>query len=104
MVSQASWLSETTVKCGRGRPAKKQYASMEDLEDDVIIKWLDNKPLTLEEAGILLWMKEGRKTAMPYSKVKVLQVERSAINKLKAAFAKLGINNMEDIRDVLQAR
>ena len=104
MDSQTPWLNETIVKRGRGRPAKQQYASMEDLEDDIIIKWLNNEPLTLEETGVLLWMKEGRKTAKPYSKATILQIERSAISKIKSAFAKLGINDMEDIRDVLQAR
>ena len=87
----------------RGRPAK-QFASIEDAEDEAIIKWLNKEPLTLEETGLLLWMMEGRKTPKPYTKIQVLNIERKALQKVKDSLAKQGINDMEDIKDVLHAR
>ena len=90
-------------KRSRGRPAK-QFASIEDAEDEAIIKWLNKEPLTLEETGLLLWMMEGRKTPKPYTKVQVLNIERKALQKVKNYLAKQGINDMEDIKDVLRAR
>ena len=90
-------------KRSRGRPAK-QFASIEDAEDEAIIKWLNKEQLTLEETGLLLWMMEGRKTPKPYTKVQVLNIERKALQKVKDYFAKQGINDMEDIKDVLRVR
>ena len=90
-------------KRSRGRPPK-QFASIEDAEDEAIIKWLNKEPLTLEETGLLLWMMEGRKTPKPYTKVQVLNIERKALQKVKDSLAKQGINDMEDIKDVLHAR
>lgn len=87
----------------RGRPAK-QFNSIEDAEDEAIIKWLNKEPLTLEETGLLLWMMEGRKTPKPYTKVQVLNIERKALQKVKDSLAKQGISDMEDIKDVLRAR
>lgn len=104
MVHLDSTLTEfQKPKRGRGRPAK-QFNSIEDAEDEAIIKWLNKEPLTLEETGLLLWMMEGRKTPKPYTKVQVLNIERKALQKVKDSLAKQGINDMEDIKDVLRAR
>lgn len=84
------------VKRGRGRP-KKVVKSLEEQEDDVILKWLNFEPMTLEEAALALWMHEGRKTAKPLSKMRIIQLETDAMLKLRQKFKKIGINTFDDV-------
>ena len=90
---------ETFVKRRRGRP-KKERKSLEEMEDDVILKWLNFEPMTFEEAALALWMHEGRKTPKPLSKPRLIAIEAGAMQKIREKFNKIGIKRLDDIYDL----
>lgn len=83
----------------RGRKPKIKL-DIEDQIDDALGKYLFNMPLTLEESALLLWQKEGRKTAIPLSKARIKAIENSALAKIKIGLAKYGITKTDDIFDL----
>ena len=87
---------ETFAKRRRGRP-KKERKSLEEMEDDVILKWLNSEPMTFEEAALALWMHEGRKTPKPLSKPRLIAIEAGAMQKIRKEFSKIGIKQLDDI-------
>lgn len=87
---------ETFAKRRRGRP-KKERKSIEEMEDDVILKWLNFEPMTFEEAALALWMHEGRKTPKPLSKPRLIAIEAGAMQKIREKFSKIGIKQLDDI-------
>ena len=87
---------ETFAKRRRGRP-KKERKSLEEMEDEVILKWLNSEPMTFEETALALWMHEGRKTPKPLSKPRLIAIEASALQKIREKFKKLGIKQFDDI-------
>ena len=87
---------ETFAKRRRGRP-KKERKSLEEMEDEVILKWLNSEPMTFEEAALALWMHEGRKTPKPLSKPRLIAIEARALQKIREKFKKLGIKQFDDI-------
>lgn len=87
---------ETFAKRRRGRP-KKERKSLEEMEDDVILKWLNFEPMTFEEAALALWMHEGRKTPKPLSKPRLIAIEAGAMQKIREKFSKIGIKQLDDI-------
>ena len=89
---------ETFAKRRRGRP-KKERKSLEEMEDEVILKWLNSEPMTFEEAALALWMHEGRKTPKPLSKPRLIAIEASALQKIREKFKKLGIKQFDDISE-----
>ena len=89
---------ETIIKRHRGRP-KKEVKTLEEMEDDVIIKWLNFEPMTFEEAALALWMHEGRKTSKPLSKPRLIAIEAGAMKKIREKFAKIGIKGVGDVYD-----
>ena len=89
---------ETFVKRRRGRP-KKEVKSLEEMEDEVILKWLNFEPMTFEEAALALWMHEGRKTPKPLSKPRLIAIEAGAMQKIREKFNKIGIKRLDDIYD-----
>lgn len=89
---------EVVVKRRRGRP-RKERKSLEEMEDDVILKWLNFEPMTFEEAALALWMHEGRKTPHPLSKPRMIAIEAGALSKIRERFAKIGIKNFGDVYD-----
>lgn len=89
---------ETFVKRHRGRP-RKEKKTLEEMEDEVILKWLNFEPMTFEEAALALWMHEGRKTPKPLSKPRLIAIEAGAMQKIREKFKKLGITQLDDIYD-----
>ena len=87
---------ETFAKRRRGRP-KKERKSLEEMEDEVILKWLNSEPMTFVEAALALWMHEGRKTPKPLSKPRLIAIEAGAMQKIREKFKKLGIKQFDDI-------
>ena len=87
---------ETFAKRRRGRP-KKERKSHEEMEDEVILKWLNFEPMTFEEVALALWMHEGRKTPKPLSKPRLIAIEAGAMQKIREKFKKLGIKQLDDI-------
>lgn len=87
---------DTFVKRRRGRP-KKERKSLEEMEDDVILKWLNFEPMTFEEAALALWMHEGRKTPKPLSKPRLIAIEAGAMQKIRKKFSNIGIKQLDDI-------
>lgn len=87
---------ETFAKRRRGRP-KKEHKSLEEMEDEVILKWLNFEPMTFEEAALALWMHEGRKTPKPLSKPRLIAIEAGAMQKIREKFSKIGIKQLDDI-------
>jgi hypothetical protein len=78
-----------------GRPAKLKL-TQEEQEDEVIRKYIDGEPMTLEEASLALWMADGRKTKRPMTKMGFLKFERRVMDKLRAAIECMGIEK-EDL-------
>lgn len=89
---------EEIIKRGRGRP-RKIVSSLEEQENEVIRKYIDSEAMTLEEAALALWMNEGRVRAKPFTKPMVINIERSALEKVKKGLAKYGIKSLDDIFD-----
>lgn len=89
---------ETVLKRRRGRP-RKERKSLEEMEDDVILKWLNYEPMTFEEAALALWMHEGRKKTKPLSKARMIAIEATAMHKLREKFAEIGVKCLDDICD-----
>lgn len=87
---------ETVLKRGRGRP-RKEVKSLEEMEDDVILKWLNFEPMTFDEAALALWMHEGRKTPKPLSKARLIAIEAGAMHKIRAKFEAIGIKQLDDL-------
>ena len=87
---------ETFAKRRRGRP-KKERKSHEEMEDEVILKWLNSEPMTFEEAALALWMHEGRKTPKPLSKPRLIAIEAGAMQKIREKFSEIGIKQLDDI-------
>lgn len=87
---------ETIIKRRRGRP-RKEVKSLEEMEDDVILKWLNFEPMTFDEAALALWMHEGRKTPKPLSKARMIAIEAGAMSKIREKFNKLGIKQLDDV-------
>ena len=87
---------ETFAKRRRGRP-KKEHKSLEEMEDEVILKSLNSEPMIIEETALALWMHEGRKTPKPLSKPRLIAIEASALQKIREEFKKLGIKQFDDI-------
>lgn len=57
----------------------------------------DGKCLTLEETAFAIWDPE--KEAHPITPMGVLKIERRALEKVKLALKKYGINNLDDVFD-----
>ena len=89
---------ETFAKRRRGRP-KKERKSLEEMEDEVILKCLNIEPMTVEETALALWMNEGRKTPKPLSKPRLIAIEARALQKIREKLKKLGIKRFDDISE-----
>ena len=89
-------MANAEAKRKRGRP-KKPTLSLEEQENAVILKYLNNEPMTLEETALAIWMVEGRKTKRPMTRVGMLAIENKALAKLKTGLKKYGINNLDDV-------
>ena len=53
--------------------------------------------LTLDETAFAVWNPD--KEAKPMTPMGILKIERRALTKLKAEFAKLGVKNLDDVFD-----
>lgn len=84
------------IKRKRGRP-RKEFSSLQDKEDAVVLKYLNGEPMTLDETALAMWMSEGRKAKRPMTKVGVLSIENRALAKLREGLKKYGINNLDDV-------
>lgn len=88
-------LEQTVIKRGCGRPAKV-VKTLEEQEDEVILKYLQGEPLTLEETALSIWMQEGRK-GKPMTKPGIMAIEARALAKLKQKLAERGINDISEL-------
>lgn len=67
------------------------------LKKNAICKHKNGEALTLEETALAIWKPDVEKK--PLSAMGVLKIERRALDKLKLAFKKYGIYNLDDIFD-----
>lgn len=72
----------------------------EEMEENVIYKYLTGQQMTLEETAYAIWMHEGKKTPKPFSKIYTLSLEQRALAKLKKGLAKYGITSVGDVLDL----
>lgn len=77
-----------------GRPAKPKL-TLQEQEDEVILKYLNGEPMTLDEAALAVWMCDGRKTKQPMTKMGFLKYERKILDKLRKEFEKAGLTKEE---------
>lgn len=80
----------------RGRK-HKPILDIEEQLDEALMKYISGIPLTLEDAAILIWQKEGRKTPKPMSKTRIKAIENSALLKLRRGLQKMGITKMDEV-------
>lgn len=76
-----------------GRKAKPKM-SLRDREDEVILKYMNREPMTLEEAALALHMYDnahGIKSKKPMTKMGFLKLENKILAKLKKACDEMGI-------------
>lgn len=78
------------------RTVDSKLRTLQEKEDDVILKWLQFEPMTLEEGALALWMRDGRKTAKPMTRMGFLKLEQRILKKLRKACDKYGIS-LEDV-------
>lgn len=74
----------------------KPKLSLREQEDEVILKYLNGEPLTLEETALAMWMYDGRKTLKPMTRMGMLKMEQRILEKLRTACAKIGVT-VEDL-------
>lgn len=74
----------------------KPKLSLREQEDAVILKYINGEPMTLEETALALWMRDGRKTKKPMTRMGMLKMEQKILGKLKAECAKRGVT-VEDL-------
>lgn len=73
-----------------GRKAKPKL-SLREMEDEVILKYMNHEPMTLEEAALAMWMYDGRKTKKPMTRMGLLKQEAKIMKKLQKACKAAGI-------------
>ena len=71
--------------------------SMLEFKTECLKKHDEGKPLTLEETAFAIWNPETE--AKPMTPMGVLKIERRALDKVKLALKKYGINNLDDVFD-----
>lgn len=59
------------------------------------MKHMTGNRLTLEETALAMW--DPKTEEKPMSPMGILKIERRALEKLKKAFKKLGVNSFDDI-------
>lgn len=74
----------------------KPKLSLREQEDEVILKYLNGEPLTLEETALAMWMYDGRKTLKPMTRMGMLKMEQRIMEKLRKACSVKGIT-IEDL-------
>lgn len=74
----------------------KPTLSLREQEDEVILKYLNGEPLTLEETALAMWMYDGRKTKKPMTRMGMLKMEQRIMEKLRKACSEKGIT-VEDL-------
>jgi len=74
----------------------KPKLSLQEQEDEVILKYINGEPMTLEETALALWMTDGRKTKKPMSRMGMLKMEQRIMEKLRKACSVKGIT-IEDL-------
>ena len=70
----------------------KPKQSLQEQEDEVILKYLNGEPMTLEETALGLWMYDGRKTLKPMSRMGILKLEQRILQKFRKACEEHGIS------------
>ena len=76
-----------------GRKAKEKISQREQ-EDNVILKYINGEPMTLEEASLALFMYDkahGVPTKKPMTKMGFLKLEERILQKLRKACEEKGI-------------
>jgi len=74
----------------------KPKQSLQEQEDEVILKYINGEPMTLEESALALWMADGRKSKKPMSRMGMLKMEQRIMEKLRKACVENGIT-VEDL-------
>lgn len=69
----------------------KPKLSQQEQEDEVILKYINGEPMSLEEAALALWMCDGRKTKKPMTRMGILKMEQRIMQKLRKACAEKGV-------------
>lgn len=87
-----------------GRKAKVKL-SQREMEDEVILKYMNGEPMTLEESALALHMYDnahGIKSKKPMTKMGFLKLEQRIMMKLRKACEDAGLSKAEAM-EILQS-
>lgn len=77
--------------------ARKSRENMLEFKEQCLKKHEAGENLTLDETAFAIWNPE--KESKPMTPMGILKIERRALDKLKTALKKYGINNLDDVFD-----